>query len=73
MLKIERTVHPEEPLMSFDDWMCFIVKSTHYTDDDAMSRARENLKNYENGIDKSSKRDIEQKSGYIAKQQQISY
>lgn len=40
-----RIINPSKPSVSFDVWMSKIIKSIHYTDDNAMSRARENLLN----------------------------
>lgn len=54
-LKIKKAIYPVSKL-SFDDWMHSVVKSSFYTDDEAMSRARENLKNYKDGINKTPTR-----------------
>lgn len=41
---MKKIINPEKPSMSFRDWMWKIVKSQHYTDENAMSRAEESLK-----------------------------
>ena len=35
-----RIINANRPKNSFDNWMCNIVKSIHYTNDHAMGRAR---------------------------------